>query len=48
MKININFYHISLASSSNEKCFSCRENQNTHYAFSDLFFLENLALCEIM
>jgi hypothetical protein len=26
----------------------CTENQNTHYAFSDHFFPENLAVYEIM
>ena len=31
MKTNIHFYHISLSSSQDEKCFyqSCRENQST-------------------
>ena len=34
------FYHISLNFGYNEKCFRqiCRENQNTHFVFSDFFF----------
>jgi hypothetical protein len=34
------FYRISINSSWNEKCFrqSCRENQNTHFMFNNLFF----------
>jgi hypothetical protein len=27
---------------------SCRENKTTHFVFSDFFFLENRAVCEIM
>ena len=27
---------------------SCRENQNTHFVFSSVFFLENLTACEII
>jgi hypothetical protein len=27
---------------------NCRENQNTHYMFSNLFFPESGAVCEIM
>ena len=27
---------------------SCRENQNTHFVFSNLFFFENRAVYEIM
>jgi len=32
-------YHIPLSSSQNKKCFrqNCRENQNTHFMFSDFF-----------
>jgi hypothetical protein len=47
-EINIYFYHISLSSSCNEKCFRqiCRENQNTFY--SQYFFAERRAVYEIM
>ena len=27
---------------------SCRENQNTHFVFSNFFFFENRTVCEIM
>ena len=27
---------------------NCTENQNTHFMFSNIFFLENLALYEVM
>jgi len=39
MNTNTHFYHISLISSENEKCFRpiCRENQNTHFVFSNFF-----------
>ena len=38
------FYHISLISSQNEKCFSksCRENQNTYFVFSNFFIKSSL------
>jgi hypothetical protein len=26
----------------------CRENQNTHFVFNNIFFFENRAICEIM
>jgi hypothetical protein len=49
MKTNIHFYYVSLLSSWNENVSdkSCRENQNTHFVFTNFFF-ENCALYEIM
>jgi len=40
----------ALNSSENEKCFrqSCREYQNTHFMFNNLFFSENRAVYEKM
>jgi len=42
--------HISLNSSQDEKGFrqNCRENENTHFVFSDFFSPENRAVYEIL
>jgi hypothetical protein len=50
MNINTYFYHNSLIFSYDEKFFKlCRENQNTHFVFSNcFFFFENRAVYEIM
>jgi hypothetical protein len=48
--IYIHFGDVPLISSENEKCCRqiCRENQNTHFVFSNIFPPENLVACGIM
>jgi len=47
MKTNIHFYHTSLSSSYNEKCFKVVENIKTHILYFVTFF-KNRAVYEKM
>ena len=50
MKTYVIYDNILPNSSKSEKCFRqiCRENQNTHFIFNNLFFRKSSTVCEII